>query len=90
MFKVGIKRTERETIISVKTDVPGEKAFKFESLSPTITKDHIRLILPLMIAKERDKRASRAHRKAELAAQKAEKLARSEKYGTQIDEKGEV
>ena len=80
MFKVGIKRTNKQTIVTVKTDVEDEKAFKFESLSPTITQKHLRMILPLMIASERSKRIKKAHRKAELAANKAEKLARSEKY----------
>ncbi|QUG41316.1 hypothetical protein KD050_18885 [Psychrobacillus sp. INOP01] len=79
MFKVGIKRTESEVVVTVKTDVPGEKAFKFDSLSPTITSDRLRLILPLMIETQRDKRAARAHRKLELAEEKAEREERAEK-----------
>ena len=90
MFKVGIKRTEKEAVVVVKTDVPGEKAFKFESLSPKITREHLRLILPLMVATEREKRHIRVHRKAELKALREEKLARSEGHGTQIDETSEV
>lgn len=96
MFKVGIKRTEKETVIRVKTDVPGEKAFKFESLSPTISQKHLKVILPMMIATERSKRIKKAHRKVELKAERerkaalAEKFARSEDIGTQIDEKSEV
>lgn len=78
MFKVGIKRMEKESIVTVKTDVPNEKAFKFDSLSPTITQKHLRMILPLMVATQREKRATRAYRKLELAELKAEKLARSE------------
>lgn len=90
MFKVGINRTEKEAIVVVKTDVLGEKAFKFESLSPKITREHLRLILPLMIANEREKRHIRVHRKAELKALREEKKARSEGYGTQKHETGEV
>jgi len=90
MFKVGIKRTDKQSIVTVKTDVEGEKAFKFDSLSPTITRDHLRLILPLMISTQREKRIKKAHRKLELAEQKAEKLARSEKHEQEIDEASEV
>lgn len=78
MFKVAIKRTERESIVTVKTDVEGEKAFKFESLSPTITLDHLRLILPLMISSQREKRIKKVHRKLELATIKAEREAKKE------------
>ena len=78
MFKVGIKRTEKEAVVTVKTDVEGEKAFKFESLSPTITRDHLRLILPLMISSQREKRIKKVHRKLELAAIKAEREAKKE------------
>ena len=100
MFKVDIKRTEKEMIVTVKTDVPDEKPFKFKTLSPTITQKHLRMILPMMIASERAKRikkaitsakakATRAANKAERKAE-AEKLARSEGYGTQKHEASEV
>ncbi|MEK4085142.1 hypothetical protein [Psychrobacillus sp. FSL K6-1415] len=90
MLRIGVERTKKETFVKVKTDVKGEQPFYFESLSPTITREHLRLILPLMVATEREKRAKRAHRREELATIKAEKLARSEKHGTKIDEKSEV
>ena len=78
MFKVAIKRMERESIVTVKTGVEGEKAFKFESLSPTITQKHLRIILPMMVASQREKRIKKAHRKIELAAIKAEREAKKE------------
>ena len=81
MIKVSIKRTSTESVIIAKSDVPGEKAFKFESLSPTITEKSIRLILPMMIENARKKRAKKAHRKKELAEikeAKAERLTRGD------------
>ena len=90
MINVSIKRTEKETIVTAKTEVISEKAFKFESLSPTITQSHLRIILPMMIDHERDNRIKKAHRREELKAIKAEKLVRSEKHRAQIDETSEV
>ena len=78
MIRVGIKKSADETVLIVKSDVPGEKAFKFESLSPNITRKNIRLILPMMIEQEREKRAKKAHRKKELAEIKEEKRLRKE------------
>lgn len=89
MIKVSIKRTPVETIIIAKSDVPGEKAFKFESLSTSITKERIRLILPMMIESEREKRVRKAHRKQqlkEIKEEKADRLARGEEvYGKEIE-----
>ncbi|MGE6487760.1 hypothetical protein [Paenisporosarcina sp. NPDC076898] len=93
MIKVSIKRTEVETVIIAKTGIPGEKPFKFDSLSPRITEKSIRLILPMMIETERDKRARKAHRKLELAAIKEEKAAKLEGIeanGTEVNEEGTV
>lgn len=79
MIKVSIKRTSDETVIIAKSEVPGEKPFKFESLSPTITKKNIRLILPSMIETEREKRARKAHRKQELKEIKEARAIRLER-----------
>ncbi|MCK1997966.1 hypothetical protein MPH47_12145 [Psychrobacillus psychrodurans] len=82
MFKVGIKRTNKQMIVTVKTDVPDEKPFKFKTLSPTITQKHLRMILPMMIASERAKRVKKAitsaKTKATRAANKAEREAKAE------------
>lgn len=81
MITVSIKRTEKETIVKAKTDVPGEKAFTFDSLSPTITKEHIRLILPMMIESQREKRYKKAHRTEELRLLCEQKAEKKELYG---------
>lgn len=77
MLKVGIERTEKEAIIKVKTNVPDEKVFKF-SLSPIITQNSLKLILPMLIESEREKRIKKAitsaKTKATRAANKAEKM----------------
>lgn len=89
MIKVSIKRSSTESVIIAKSDVPGEKAFKFESLSPTITEKSIRLILPMMIENAREKRAKKAHRAQELKEARIEKAARLERIeanGTEVNE----
>lgn len=82
MLKVGIKRTETEAIVKVKTNVPDEKVFKF-SLSPIITQQSLKLILPMLIKSEREKRIKKAitsaKTKATRAANKAEREAKAEK-----------
>ncbi len=80
MYKVKIKRTKEETKLNVKTSVPDEKPFIFKSLSPTITREHIRLILPRMIDCERDKRNRKAYRKEELTKLREEKAAKAERF----------
>lgn len=81
MFKVGIKRTESEAVVTIKTGVSDEKVFKF-SLSPIITKQSLKLIIPMLIKSEREKRIktaiTSAKTKATRAANKAEREAKKE------------
>lgn len=74
-MKVNIKRTETEAIIKVTTNVPNEKPFKF-SLSPVITQQSIKVILPLLLKSERDNRITKAIRSEKTKATKAKNKAR--------------
>jgi hypothetical protein len=76
-LKVNIKRTKTEAIVKVKTNVPDEKHFKF-SLSPTISQQSLKLILPMLIKSERDNRIAKAIRSVKTKATRARNKARKE------------
>lgn len=94
-MKVSIKRTKTEAIIKVTTSAPGEKSFKF-SLSPSITQQSLKLILPMLIKSERENRIIKAERSAKTKATRArnkalkEQQERDELNGTEVDEESTV
>lgn len=89
VLNVSIKRSETQSVIKVKSDIPGEKVFTFDSLSPNITQKSIRLIIPMLIESEREARIKKAHRKQqlrEIRQAKAEQLLSSEEeHGKEIE-----
>lgn len=84
VLKINVKRTETETMIRVKSEIEGDPAYEF-SLSPIITEENIKLVLPMMIKREREKRYKKAFRREEMKAareEKADRLASSQDDGS--------